>query len=122
MSERDEQQALFDYAAWMANQDARWRLLVAVPNGQYRRGQRPEPGLQAGFPDVLLCCPNAHHCGLAVEMKHGRGRTTPAQREWLDRLATAGWRCVVAYSAGEAIAAVQDYLRDDERWLKYCEG
>ena len=41
----------------------------------------------AGFPDVVLCKPPRF---LVRELKTERGRVSPAQTEWLERLELAG--------------------------------
>ncbi len=42
---------------------------------------------EAGFPDVVICGP---HGVLFRELKAERGRLSPDQREWLDKLRQAG--------------------------------
>jgi hypothetical protein len=60
-----------------------------------RRGRwsTPVQGDGAGFPDLLLV---RGDCVLAIELKVGRNRPSPAQREWLAAFAAAGVRAVVA--------------------------
>jgi hypothetical protein len=71
-------------------------------------------GVRAGVPDVLLPVARGGYHGLALEMKFGRNKPTPEQREWLDALAAEGWQTCVAYGFEEARQAIQDYLRLQE--------
>lgn len=113
MSERDDQKALFSWAEWRSNQDERLALMYAVPNGQYRPGQRMEPGLKPGVPDVCLPVPCGDYHGLYLELKHGRNSTTDAQDWWLDRLEAQGYQCRVAHGFDEAVRCVERYLREE---------
>lgn len=117
MTERDDQDALFRWAAWKANARPEYALLYAIPNGQYRPGQRPEPGMKRGVPDVCLPVPRGEWHGLYVELKHGRNTTTKAQDWWLAQLAAQGYRVAVARGFDEAVRMVEGYVEgeSDER-------
>ena len=102
-TEHDEQAALFEWAK--ARRDGwheLWNLYANV-NGQYRAGQRPEPGLMAGVPDVLLAWPTIKHHGLYIELKrqgrqgHKNGGLSDAQMDWIERLRHAGYRVAICY-------------------------
>jgi len=80
-----------------ANQDPRWGLLMAFVNGQYRPGQRMEPGLTAGAPDLILCVPRAaqgkhpaYH-GAFFELKTGRNKPSAEQERILRLLIEQGY-------------------------------
>jgi len=53
-SEHDLQAAVIEECDRRAATDGRYGLIYAIPNGQYRNGQRMEPGLRAGVPDLFL--------------------------------------------------------------------
>ena len=110
-TERQEQAAVFEWAAWAANQCPEVGLLFAVPNGQMRRGTAAEPGLRAGVPDMMLPVARGQWHGLFIELKRERGGVVrPEQREWLERLECQGYRAVVARGADAAIAIIERYL------------
>lgn len=112
-SERDHQRSVFEYRSVKVYEDERWEYLYANVNGQYRRGERPEPGLTAGVPDMTLAWPEGSHHGLYVELKRPGGRLTDSQEEWLERLRKAGYAAKVCYGADEAIATIERYLEGE---------
>lgn len=107
--------------------EARWpqlRWLAAVPNGGWRGKPRKlrnatlpptaaskakAEGVRPGVPDYLWPQRSAPYIGLALELKAKGGRVDPSQREWLAHLEAQGWKCVVAYGADEAWAAIREY-------------
>ena len=107
--------------------ESRWpilRMLFAIPNGGWRGKPRKlrnvtlpptaavkakAEGVKPGVPDYLMPARNGAIHGLAVELKAEGGRLEPEQREWLAALQSQGWRCVVAYGADEAWAAIRQY-------------
>lgn len=116
MTERDLQASIIAECDLRANQDPRWRLLLAIPNGQYRKGQRMEPGLRAGVPDLFLPVARdktTHHDafhGLWLELKVGRNRPSEAQERWLATLDEQGYCTCVVRSADMAIELLDWYL------------
>lgn len=96
--------------------EARWpalRWLHANPNGGARDkvagAKIKAEGGRRGVPDYYWPQRSGAYAGLALELKAKGGRVDPAQREWLDHLEAQGWRCVVAYGADEAWAAIREY-------------
>lgn len=90
--------------------------LFAVPNGQYRRGQRPEPGLTAGVLDVFLDVPAGGLHGLRLELKVGKNRPTAEQAEWLSYYHSHGyWAAVVYDDWRRAANEILEYLGYDWR-------
>jgi hypothetical protein len=85
-------------------------MLAAIPNGQMRRGQALEPGIQKGYPDLFLAVPRGPHHGLFVELKVPGGRVRSEQMHWLERLAAHGYVCTVCYGAMDALVAICEYL------------
>ena len=115
MTEHETQTAIFDWAAWNANQVPELEMLVAVPNGQYRPGQRLEAGVKRGYPDIALDVPRSRpeggvYHGLRLELKVGKNKPTPEQEWWLERLNAQGYRAVVAYGFDAAVEAIEAYL------------
>lgn len=96
----------------------------AIPNGG-KRGAREAAlmkaeGVSAGAPDWVLFVPNYSTrtgqiaaCGLCLEFKspEGKGRTSPAQHEWHERLVNNHYHVAVVNSAEAAWLQVCDYLR-----------
>ena len=115
LTEQQEQELLF---SWAASNESRWpelKLLFAIPNGlrisigaalKARRA-----GLKAGVPDVCLPVPRGRHHGLFIELKRTKGgRLSPEQAGWLRGLEKHGHKCVVARGFDAARRAIQDYL------------
>lgn len=90
------------------------RNLFAVPNAGKRSIAMAKylkaEGMRTGVPDIVLAWPSGKYHGLFIEMKYGRNKPTPAQRQWLDRLQAAGYKTSVCYSSAEAIEVIEDYL------------
>jgi hypothetical protein len=125
-SEHDEQAALFEWKQRMIGQWPELAMLYANVNGQYRPGQRPEPGLMAGVPDVALMVPveqepyeNWYH-GLFIELKRRdrrgekNGGLSVAQIDWIERLRDYDYRVAICYGWQEAVQAIGRYLGRDE--------
>lgn len=114
--EAAEHAALFE---WIYAHEGRYPALGlafhAANEGKRAPWRAAREGIRAGVPDVLLPVPRGDWTGLAVELKAGRGRLTPAQSDWLDRLAAEGWRTHVHRSeqpgdwTGAAVV-IADYL------------
>lgn len=95
--------------------DASGLLWTAVPNGGKRSpitgAILKKEGVKPGVPDVLVFdwTSDNRRWGLAIELKNGKaGRTSPAQREWMDALRARGWRVEVCRSLDEVL----DLLRE----------
>ena len=86
MTERDFQRAVVELARLMG-----WRVHHTRPALTQRgRWLTPIQG-DAGFPDLVLCRPPRL---IVAELKRNGARPTPAQRGWLDALAScAGVEC-----------------------------
>lgn len=79
-----------------ANQNPLYGRLFAVPNGQYRPGQRKEPGLTPGVPDLMLLASRHGYKGIIIELKVGANPTTKKQVDWLAWLKSQGYyTCIV---------------------------
>jgi hypothetical protein len=114
MSEHDEQAALFTWARTMEPRYPDLDMLYAIPNGGHRAKKTASmlkaEGVKAGVPDVALAVPRGPYHGLYGEMKFGKGRMSPTQRDWLERLKAQGYKTGVWYSWLEAARAICDYL------------
>lgn len=117
MSERDLQAAVIDECDRRAITRPAYGLIFAVPNGQYRQGQRIEPGLRPGIPDLFL--PIARYSpsskefynGLFLELKVRKNPLSAQQSEWIERLEGQGFCCRVVRDSVEAVMAViEEYL------------
>ena len=108
--ERDMQEALFQLCAWHEGEYPVLEGIYANVNGQYRPGQRPEPGLKAGVPDVTLPAAYGGYHGLYLELKAPGKHPRPSQREWIERLRAAGYAVRVVRSVDEAWAVILSYL------------
>ncbi len=108
--ERDEQAAVI---AWADSHPEAW-VLYANVNGQYRPGQRPEPGMRPGIPDLFLPLPRGGAHGLFIELKRSNGKPSDVrddQKFWIETLLNRGYWAVVCNGADEAIAEIECYLQ-----------
>src|SRR3990167_1570210 len=110
MSEWQEQKVVFSWADYMSAQYPELALMYAVPNGQFRRGQRPEPGLKPGVPDIHLPVARRGYSSMYIELKWGKNKPSAAQETWIDALRNLGNHVVVAYGADDEIRAISEYL------------
>jgi hypothetical protein len=121
MSEHDSQVAVIQWAYIHEIRYPELAMLFAVPNAGKRsigaaRYYLAE-GLKSGVPDLILPIPelsiddNKQYCGLVIEMKDGKNKTTENQDWWLQHLARYGWKTAVHYSANAAIKEICDYLK-----------
>jgi hypothetical protein len=88
--------------------------IFAIPNGGSRNKieavNLKRQGVKAGVPDLFLPVANHGKHGLFIEMKYGKGRTSPAQKEWIELLRENGYAAEVCYGASEAIDLIEKYL------------
>jgi hypothetical protein len=120
MSEHSEQVAVIQWAYIHEVRYPELAMLFAVPNAGKRsigaaRYYLAE-GLKSGVPDLILPIPKPllmhdEYCGLVIEMKDGKNKTTENQDWWLSKLANYGWKTAVCYSANEAIKVICEYLK-----------
>lgn len=117
ISESEEQQALFEWAAVMGGRYPQLNTLFHIPNGGRRdittaKRLRAE-GVKAGVPDLCLPCAVLPYHGLFIEMKIGSNKPTTVQQEWLHKLSVAGYKVAVCYGWQDAAAVIMKYLRAD---------
>ena len=74
-------------------------------------------GVKAGVPDVIIVRPpdnlgialsGSDVVAVAIELKVGRNKPTPAQVKWHDTLRACGWRVEVCYSFEEVKKVVTE--------------
>jgi hypothetical protein len=116
MTEHQEQVMFFKIVEIRARNDKRLQNVFAIPNAAKRTPRQgrwmTDEGLKAGVPDIFAAIPVGKHHGLFLEMKRvkPKGRLTPNQKDWLERLSAAGYDCAVAYGCDHAIALLNEYL------------
>ncbi len=123
-SETTEQIALFNWARANETLFPELKNMFHVPN-EGKRTNGPvlrAAGLKEGVPDVFLLVPRKGFCGLAIEMKFGRNKTTASQDDWLKRLKKAGYKTDVCYGFEEAREIIRDYLQEPGKCpMCFCE-
>ena len=85
-------------------------------------GHMKAKGSKAGVPDCIITTPPrmgnpypgpiGYHNGLALELKVGKNKQTPAQLEWADKLRACGWRVEVCRSIDEVMAVMKECYPD----------
>lgn len=112
LSEHDLQSAVIAECDRRSILRVEYGLIYAIPNGQYRQGQRMEPGLRKGIPDMFLPCARGGYHGLYIELKCGTNKPSSEQLRWLDNLRSEGYRCLVIWDS------VDDVIREIEQYLE----
>lgn len=111
-NEWEFQAAVIAEAKIRAITQTEYAMLVAIPNGQYRKGQRPEAGITAGCPDLVLLCPRGNHGALFLELKVTPNKCSHAQLAMHHRLRMEGYRVVVVWdSVDEVMSVTEEYLK-----------
>ena len=110
-SEAAEQEAVVEYC------DVRHIPIVHIPNEGKRSvsyaAQLKRAGMRKGFPDLFVPLAREGFHGLFVEMKYGRGSTSPEQEEWLALLRENGYRAVVCRGFEEAAREICRYAKGE---------
>jgi len=119
-TESQEQQALFEWAAYAQGKYPELALMLAIPNGGHRHkataGRLKAEGVKAGVPDIMLPVARCGYHGLFIEMKRASGgKLSQDQKRWLDELYAQGYACVVCTSWETAKKHIEQYL--DEHML-----
>lgn len=123
MSEHDLQAAVIAECDLRANQDPRWRLLFAIPNGGQRSkataGKLKAEGVKAGVPDLCLAVPRAEtrahpaYHGLFLELKVEGRKPTGNQEMWLRSLREHGYYACWVDNAFDAMHILEWFLNGD---------
>jgi len=116
---------------WFDYQFSRYKkLLWAVPNGEkrdsktvFRKGKtvRYSPtggkvkkmGARAGVLDLQLAIARKGFHGLFIEMKYGKGRLSPEQKEYIELLTEQGYYCVVCNELLLFKSIITNYLGEN---------
>ena len=92
-------------------------LAFAIPNGFLKtktmRIRAWREGVLSGVPDVFIPMPRGSHHGLFLEFKTTKGRVSPTQQEFLNLVASRGYRAEVVYSLKQALEVLKDYMHED---------
>ena len=111
-SETAEQEALIEYC------DVRHIPIVHIPNEGKRSvsyaAQMKRAGLRKGFPDLFVPLAREGYHGLFIELKYGRGKTSPDQEEWLEFLNANSYRAVVCRGFEEAAREICRYAKNEK--------
>jgi len=110
-SERTMQEAVIAECDRRSVVNEKYGYIYAIPNGQYRQGQRMEPGLRSGVPDLFLPVARRGYHGFYIELKCGDNKPSESQQEWIRILSAEGYFCAVIWNdANEVINLIQWYL------------
>lgn len=114
MSEHGEQAAFFDYVRWKSNSNSKYQNIFAIPNAGRRSYGALKyylaEGLTPGIPDVFVAQPILNHSGMFIEFKSSTGKLSTNQSLHIAKLSSAGYLCVVARNATQAIDVLEKYL------------
>ena len=115
LTEAQEQQAVVEWALYNVNNYPCLKWFHHIPNGG-RRDKREavklkKQGVKAGVSDLHLPFPNKGYHGLYIEMKSENGRLSEKQAEFLEDMASYGFKTAVCFCAEAAIEVLEEYLR-----------
>ena len=117
MSEHDMQKQVFAMCDRNIAENPLWRYVIAIPN-QWRKGQRPVPGMAAGFPDILVPLPakfwDTSYLGLAIELKVYPHKPEPHQLKWHEDLRDVGYDVDVIYDNPDTV------IERIAEWISFC--
>lgn len=118
MSEAQEQIALIQWARLQSGKYPELALLYHIPNGGSRHpaeaARLKQQGVKAGVPDLCLPVARGGYNGLYIELKAGRNKPTPSQKEWLGWLNQQGYRAVVCWGWQAAKDEIMAYLEEGQ--------
>ncbi len=92
-----------------------YQLCYAIPNGGLRSGsvagQMKASGQKSGYPDLGLDLARGRYHGLRIELKRsdGKGKQSPSQQQWHDRLLQAGYCYALCHGYAMAISVMTAY-------------
>ncbi len=67
-------------------------------------------GVLRGASDIFMAWPSGGFHGLFVEVKSKRGRPSPDQLAFIERMRSVGYKAEVCYGAEEVINTMQQYI------------
>ena len=113
--EAQEQISLFEMIDLMIHRFPELRCCHHIPNGGQRSkataGRLRAEGVRAGIPDIHLPVAHGGYCGLWIELKAGRNRTTGAQDVMIGILRDYGNRVEVCHGWQAAWQVLLEYMR-----------
>lgn len=68
-------------------------------------------GVKAGVADVTIAIPRNGLHGIFIEMKAGKGKLTPKQKEFLDNMTSQGYLAVCCHGFEAAKQVIETYLK-----------
>lgn len=115
LTENQEQQLLFEWAALSAGRWPELALMYHIPNGGSRSkaeaGRFKAEGVKAGVPDICLPAARGGYHGLYIELKRVKGgRVSPAQQGWIAALRDQGYCACVCKGWDDAAHIIKAYL------------
>ena len=113
-SEHIEQSRFFAILRRMEPSYPGLRGAFAIPNGfldtKAKRIKASREGVLSGVPDIFIPWPHKGFHGLFLEFKKPGGRVTQAQQEYLNLMASRGYKAEVAFGLRQALEILKDYL------------
>lgn len=111
LSEHDLQAAIIAECDRRSILRVEYGLIFTVPNGQYRQGQRREPGMRPGIPDLFLPVAKRGYHGAFLELKVSPNKPSQLQLDWMRNLRAEGYACEVIWDdVDKAMAWIAWYL------------
>jgi hypothetical protein len=94
------------------------KFVFAIPNGGFRKSFEAERlvrgGVKGGVPDVCFPQPRGGYVGWWGELKRQNGvpsDVSPKQREWLEWLASQGWKTGWYKGGQEMFDSLMEYIK-----------
>lgn len=117
LTENQEQQLLFEWAALSAGRWPELALMYHIPNGGSRSkseaGRFKAEGVKSGVPDICLPVARGGYHGLYIELKRIKGgRVSPAQKWWIAALRDQGYYACVCKGWDDAAGIIKKYLKN----------
>lgn len=121
MAEHDEQVLVFDTLRLNESQHPELSAIYAIPNGGHRHaavaGKLKAEGVKRGVSDICIPIPSGGFHGAYIEMKVKPNKVTPEQSAFLEFVRNQGYAAKTAWSAGEALLFIGEYLNIKLRGL-----
>lgn len=117
LTESQEQQLLFEWAALAVGRWPELALMYHIPNGGSRSkseaGRFRAEGVKAGVPDICLPVARGGYHGLYIELKRVKGgRVSTAQQGWIAALRDQGYYACVCKGWDDAAGVIKKYLEN----------
>ena len=110
LSEAQEQTMIFNWSK--LKPELKW--LFAIANGGSRHILEAinliRQGVKRGVSDMFLPLPKGKYHGLFIELKVGRNKPTPEQKQFIEYSNKVGYLAKVCYGHKEAIELIEKYL------------